>query len=196
MFNIESLDKNKTYSGVTWEDSPPLFSPVWWIQFAGSSAARKIGRAVKMEDVPSHSFALVYEDFDWYVYESHFNTKGVHRIKFWIWISELESGTSIQVFEDEMNVYELRKYTSDFGKKAPYGTFDIIGFIISYFKRRPSLIHKVDKGLFCTEYIGKCQFKSILEHFPSLKYIYELMPVHHWIALTERRNVTLGRHYL
>ena len=179
-FNINFLDKNKTYSGLVFQKEANLFKhrPSFFIQISGGKVARELGYKYKLSEIPSHSFMLVYEDFDWWVYESHFKT-GVHREKLWVWAYN-EVGSYIEVFEDELFLSGCKRYIG-----REYGTMDIAAFAVEFFKNKPSLIRELDHGLFCTEYVSLCQEKPMLDLFKKLKNYYELQPVHHLIAMRE-----------
>jgi hypothetical protein len=183
MFNLELLDKNKMYSGVSYNDDSVIFSPAYLIKLSGWKVLQDYKYLnIKFEDIPTHSFALVYRDFDWWVYESHIKT-GVHKIKAWVWLYDV---SRFELFEDELDIKKLKEKIG-----CGYGTIDIGAFFVDFIKSKPSWIHKLDHGLFCTEYIGLCQVNSILKHFYKLENYYELQPIHHLIALRERKAVNI-----
>lgn len=191
MYKTELLDKNATYSGLLFRAGSDWFSPSWWIQFKGQDTAKRLGYVFDKDNVPTHSFALVYEKWNdvlgWVVYESHFKTKGVHKQWFYEWAEDNDDSYFI-LAEDNLNVDKLNLLLG-----RPYGTVDMVAFIVDYFKRiftrRPSVIHRIDNGLFCTEYLAICQIKNKLKDKFNLPE-YALEPIHHWIQALSKRYIT------
>lgn len=94
----------------------------------------------------SHVGALVINESDWWIYESHFKAGGIIKHKF------PDSKKHLEIYEYELNVEKLESLIG-----CEYGTKDVIDLA----KWNLFSDKKNEKGYFCSEYIAIC---SDLEH--------------------------------
>lgn len=168
------LDKEKTYIGY---------------QIGQGAIARAIQIKSKMlvdceidtQKVASHAFALIFQNGDWHIYESHLKSHGVHEELFSDWIEE-EKPENNFVFEYPLNIKTLELYAKF---KYPY-SLGAIGKIATSIHGQNYDKGKDDPtGLICSEYIAL----AMDNHKPCFKFNippYRTIPLH--IQLLDNQN--------
>ena len=158
MIDFNELDKNETYLGV---------------QYGQGFISKKIRKyskryAPKSLKIPTHVLAFVFEEGEWFVYESHARgfkdlaiAAGVRRFSVEQWkIAEKDALEQFEAYKLDLNKEELKKHLGE-----PYSIGDIRSlFFAALFHRNGK--QKNREGLICSEYMSLC--------FPQICEVYNL----------------------
>jgi len=179
---MDNLDVTKQYTLVCFSGWSMPLGVSWAIQMRGRQTLRRLGRQqviskLKLSEITTHTAMCVHLKAGWIVLESHWDT-GVHAIPLSKWLSRKDS--RVIAVEDSFDVEKAMEYLT-----TPYGKADIIGFfgdyVINFFKKDyHSVLHKLDQGIFCSEYVALCQSgQDIVEYFKLPACAIE--PSHVWL---------------
>lgn len=141
MIDIESLDKNKTYVGYS----------------VGTSQASKFIQVLSAQetDIPadeiaSHIFSLVYQNEEWFVFESHLKYDGCTKIPYKEWVKDYSPET-IFCAERPLNVKTLEFYANPLFNPG-YSAAGLAGLILEQISEKE--FWNDNPGMICSEYIA------------------------------------------
>ena len=185
--NANFLDKNKQYGVfcVSRSKSPTI----WAIRAKAKQSIKILGYDKSVFDkygIATHSAICIYENFEWWIYESHYET-GVQKVKLKEWHDT--KGSNCYFHEDEFNVDVMHALTG-----REYGKVDMIGFFNEYLIRflntsYSSKFHNFDNGFFCTEYYSFCCKKGAFENILGFKAYHNQEPCMHQHWAIKNKNV-------
>lgn len=180
-----NLDKNRHYSFAVF---PKLkFSVAQWAIIAKAKQTIKTILGINWSHYPTHSAMLVCEKDEWTVYESHWDT-GVHKLSWEQWHAKNQHKFDfIEIYLEEqgLNLEYMKKHIGD-----PYARLDMLGFFndFVFFKKVRSVLHKIDHGLFCTEYYANSTLDA--GYLEWVGYAYAAEPATHSAYKRRQDNFT------
>lgn len=156
MIDFEKLDKESTYLCVQYGDG-----------FI-SKKIRKYSQQYAQDSnkIPTHVLALVYENDDWNIYESHADANkklkipsGVRKLSLNLWKQfEKETQNQFRAYKLDLDREELKKHIGEC-----YSLGDIKSlFLAAIFHTNGK--QKDRNGLICSEYMALC-YPKICEHY-------------------------------
>lgn len=156
MIDFDALDKSKTYLAV---------------QYGEGLISKKIRKYSKQyapnsKKIPTHVLGLVFENGEWFIYESHAaeNKKlkiasGVRKLSVNVWkILELKTQYQFRAYKLPLDKDELKKHLGE-----PYSLGDIKSLFLA------AILHnngqqKDRNGLICSEYMALC-YSTICKNY-------------------------------
>lgn len=141
MIELESLDKFKTYVGYCVGTSQPS-------KFIQRLSARETD--IPEDQIASHIFSLVYQDDQWYVFESHLKYDGCTKLPFSDWVVDYEPET-IFCGERPLNVKALEFYANPLFNPG-YSAAGLAGLIFEQITEAE--FWNDNPGMICSEYIA------------------------------------------
>lgn len=144
MIKLKNLDKTKTYC--VYQIGTGVISKK--IQEKSLKDAKLLHFDIDLELIATHISMLVFRENDWYIYESHAKTNGVHRELFSSWMIR-EKPEQVFCFQYDVNICILDYYV----KFNPgYSLLDIARLAIDDIAEKD--LFNDNPGLICSEYFA------------------------------------------
>ena len=141
MIDIESLDKNKTYVGYCVGKSQPSR----FIQVLSEKETN-----LPVDEIASHIFSLVYQNDEWFVFESHLKYNGCTKLPYKDWVKDYDPET-IYCGERPLNVKALEFYANPLFNPG-YSAAGLAGLILEQITEAE--FWNDNPGMICSEYIA------------------------------------------
>lgn len=141
MIELEFLDKSKTYVGYC---------------VGTSQASRFIQHLSQQEtdlpvdEIASHIFSLVYQNNEWFVFESHLKYNGCTRVPYKDWVKDYDQ-ENIFCAPRELNIAALEFYANPLFNPG-YSAAGLAGLILEHITETE--FWNDNPGMICSEYIA------------------------------------------
>jgi hypothetical protein len=165
MYDISVLDKDKTYVGLSFSNNLVSDS----IENLQKGCEGIIGEKC------SHVLTLCYENYEWFIWEAHFDFKGVRKISLREYTKEkVREGKNRIIFKEfEMDLSVLNYYLH-FKYYYPYS---VINLACRLFDNIPLLKGRGTKNLICSKYVALANINYKLCYKFNIPYD-EITPAH------------------